>query len=330
MKRSHIAELSMEITVGAFMFMILLALAFFTIILSYENIFTTYHHIDVKFEHVRGLRQGDNVFIRGVMVGRVKSLTVEEDGVRVLASLETEPKLREGYRIEILASSVLGGNYLSIYEGPADAPPLPKDTPLRGSPPVDLMAEATATVKSIREALEEGEILSNLQNTMAGLSKVTEDLSEGRGTLGKLMVDESVYNNLVEITASLKDVSGALERGEGTIGKLMTDEAVYDDLRRITENLAGISDRLAAGEGMMGKMLSDDSTLYEDLSATASSLRSITEAIASGEGTIGKLAMDDEIYEEAKLLLHELRATIDDIRETAPITTFTSIFFGAF
>ena len=39
---------------------------------------------------------------------------------------------------------------------------------------------------------------------------------------------------------------------------------------------------------------------------------------------------DDELYEEAKLLLQEIRATVDDFRETTPITTFTSVFFGAF
>ncbi|MBN2560002.1 MAG: hypothetical protein JXQ75_03630, partial [Phycisphaerae bacterium] len=58
--------------------------------------------------------------------------------------------------------------------------------------------------------------------------------------------------------------------------------------------------------------------------------REVATKLNSGEGTLGKLAQDDELYEEAKRLLHELRATVDDFRETAPITTFTSIFFGAF
>lgn len=79
MKRSQLRDVSMEIMVGAFMFMVLLALGFFTIILSYENIFRSYHDVEVKFEHVRGLRKGDNVFLRGVLIGRVKSLTVDEN-----------------------------------------------------------------------------------------------------------------------------------------------------------------------------------------------------------------------------------------------------------
>jgi phospholipid/cholesterol/gamma-HCH transport system substrate-binding protein len=296
MKRSNLKEVSMEIMVGAFIFMVLLALAFFTIILSYENFFTTYYKVEAKFDHVRGLRQGDNVFLRGVLIGRVKGLKVEQDGVRVLATLEQEPQLRKGYKVEILSSSVLGGQYLSIYEGPPGGASVPLDTLLNGTTPVDLMAEATSTIKALRDALEEGEILSNLKNIMAQFSKVSDDIAEGRGTLGKLIQDDEIY----------------------------------DHLRELTEQLSGISTRLAEGKGTLGRLLSEDETLYSDLSEAAASIKNFTGMISRGEGTLGKLVSDDALYQEAQLLLHEIRATIDDFRETAPITTFTSIFFGAF
>lgn len=323
MKRSQLKEMSMEITVGAFMFMILLALGFFTIILSYENIFKPSYHIETRFEHVRGLRQGDNVFMRGVLIGRVKSLTVEPDGVLVLATLEQQPTIREGYKIEIKPSSVLGGQYLSIYEGPPDTEQIPKGTILKGAPPADLMDEATGTIKAIRDAMEEGQILYNIEKTMANLSKVTDDLAEGRGTIGRLLVDDSVYHNLEEISVGLREVTGMLERGEGTLGALIHDDTLY-------ANLSAVGERLAAGEGMLGRLLSEDNTLYEDIAATAAAIRQVSERISAGEGTLGRMVADDELYEEAKMLLHEIRAAVDDFRETAPITTFTSIFFGAF
>ncbi len=323
MKRSQLKEMSMEVVVGAFMFMILLALGFFTIILSYENILQPRYHVETRFDHVQGLRQGDNVFMRGVLVGRVKSLTVETDGVRVVATLQQPAQLREGYRVEIKPSSVLGGQYLSIYEGPLDAPKIPEDTVLRGTEPVDLMDEATSAIKAIRDSMEEGQILYNIEKTMANLSQLTEDLTEGRGTIGRLLVDETVYNNLEDITANLREVSGILERGEGTLGALIHDDTIY-------KNLADVTTRLAEGKGMLGRLMSEDDALYDDIAATAASLREITEKIQHGEGTMGKLVTEDELYEEAKLLLHEIRAAIDDFRETAPITTFTSIFFGAF
>jgi phospholipid/cholesterol/gamma-HCH transport system substrate-binding protein len=105
---------------------------------------------------------------------------------------------------------------------------------------------------------------------------------------------------------------------------------VYNDLHEITSNLKDLSDRLAKGKGTMGKLLSEDDQLYTNLVAAAISIRDISATVEKGEGTIGKLVKDDKLYEEVKMTLHELRATIDDYREAAPITTFSSIFFGAF
>ncbi len=295
MKRSQLRDISMEVMVGAFMFMILLALGFFTIILSYENIFRQYHEVTVKFDHVSGLRQGDNVFLRGVMIGRVRSLIVENDRVEVTASLQRPVNMREGYRIEIIPSSVLGGQYLSIDEGPPDAPALPEDTVLYGRPPVDLIDEATSAVQAVRQSLDEGEVLHNLEAIMAQVNTITHQLSAGEGTLGRLLMEDEVYNELAQVTTNLRTVSEQLSTGQGTLGRLLMEDDVYNELEQLTANL-----------------------------------RSVSEQMSTGQGTLGKLIADDELYEEAQLLMREVRAAIDDFRETAPITTFTSIFFGAF
>lgn len=286
----------MEVTVGAFMFMILLALGFFTIILSRENIFQETYPVAVVFDSVMGLREGDNVFVRGVDVGKIKELRVENDGVYLLANLDIPLKVHEDYKVEILPTSVLGGRYLHIDEGSDDAPLLPEGDVLVGLQPIDLIDQASRTITMIKDALDEGGVLDNLKMTMQ----------------------------------QFRDVSTKLNEGEGTLGKLLTDETVYDDLKEISSNFKEISHRLEAGEGTLGRLLSEDDRLYQDLSETAASLKEITAAISDGEGTLGKLAQDDELYEEAKRLLHEIRATVDDLRETSPITTFTTVFFGAF
>ena len=40
--------------------------------------------------------------------------------------------------------------------------------------------------------------------TLSGFGVVGMDLKEGRGTLGKLLTDESIYNNLDDLTSDLK------------------------------------------------------------------------------------------------------------------------------
>ncbi len=323
MKRSQLKDVSMEIMVGAFIFMILLALGFFTIILSYENIFSESYSLSVRFEHVRGLRQGDNVFWRGVMIGRIVDMEVDEEGVVITASLRKPVQMREGYRVEIVASSVLGGQHLSLDEGPLNAPPIPEGTVLVGQRPADIMAEATAVVASVREQLEEGEVLQNLSKIMSDLAVVTDWVSQGEGTIGALFQSDAVYTNLLALSENVNLITAEIRSGEGTLGALIYDDALYSHVLEIVEGVR-------SGEGLIGQLLVEDSQLGGDLVATMAAIRSVVEQINSGQGTLGRLIAEDELYEEARLMLHEVRAAVDDFRETAPITTFSSIFFGAF
>jgi phospholipid/cholesterol/gamma-HCH transport system substrate-binding protein len=285
------------------MFIILIALGVFTIILSRQNFLQKRYPVAVLFSEVSGLREGDPVFLRGMKVGVVKETALDNSHVVVRADLDVPVKFREGYKVEVVASSMLGGKQLKIEEGSLSAPLLPEDALITGTEPTDILEELGAAV--------------------AGLRQMTDQVSEGKGTIGKLIQDDELYNNL-------RDVSAKLAHGEGTIGKLLNEETIYNDLKATMSNLQEVSGRLANGEGTLGKLLAKDDQLYQDISATMTNLRTITDKVGSGEGTLGKLVNDDAIYVEAQKLLKELRAAIDDMRETSPVTTFSTVLFGAF
>lgn len=296
MKRSRLQQNAVEVMVGAFLFMALLALGFFTIILSQENWFKTTYRMDVLFDDVSGLVNGDKVFVRGVDVGRVKSMNITPDGVATRLSLNQEIKLRDNYHITITPSSVLGGKYVDIDEGGYDNPLLAPETVIRGKGPVDFIAELTEATQTIRGSLEKGGILANLEGTMANLREITD----------------------------------RLQRGEGTIGRLLTQDDIYNEVRKISSNLGDVAERINRGEGSLGKLLSKDDTLYRDLSDTVAALKDVAQTLSKGEGTLGKLAKDESMYNQVNELLGEARAAIDDLRETTPVVSFSSIFFGAF
>ncbi len=269
-------DLSIEVLVGFFMFIILIALGVFTIVLSRQNFLQETYPVAITFDRISGLRNGDNVFLRGMKVGTVKSTVLNSNHVVVRADLDVPVQFREGYKVEVVASSMLGGKQLKINEGPLDAPVIPEDAVISGTTPTDILEELGAAVAGIRE--------------------MTDQIAEGKGTLGKLIKDETVYDDLQSTMANLKEVSG----------------------------------RLANGEGTLGKLLAKDDQLYQDLSTTMANLRTITDKVEAGDGTLGKLVNDDQMYSEAQKLLAELRAAIDDMRETSPVTTFSTVFFGAF
>jgi len=294
-------ELTMEIIVGAFLVMILLGLGYFTIILSKESLFQEKYEMKVTFSDVRGLRVGDNVFLRGMPVGKVKDLRLDCDvtcrGVCVTLNLDMPVQLREGYEFRIVMTSLLGGQQLQIHEGSLNGAILEKEV-YRGSEPHDIMGHAAEIVAKAREEIIEGDVFGRMRSVVTQVDEMVTRVNRGEGMLGKLLSD---------------------------------DDTVYNDLAAAVAGVREITDGLTAGEGIAGRLLAGDAgTIFEDLEAIMSSLRTVSERVERGEGTLGRLLADDAMYEEIEATIQEIRAAVDDFRETAPITTFSSIFFGAF
>ena len=322
-------QIFIESAVGLFCFAVIGALFMLTVVLSRDSLFRRSQPMEIVFKDVKGLRVGDAVSARGVTVGKVDQILLKKDGVHVMALLNIPVELWANYKIEVMPTSVLGGRYLMISEGTEKAGPISMDGALKGTPTTGLLDAATETITDIHEALNDG-ILEDLKAALASVRKIAGGLEAGEGTLGRLLKDDSVYGDVQQIAANVRQISDAVAKGEGTLGKLVADEQLYDDVQAVAANLRQVSDSVAKGEGTIGRLLAADDPMADDLAATLASFRGISESIAKGEGTLGKLVADDELYVEFKALVNEGRAAVDDIRETSPITTFTSIFFGAF
>ena len=257
-------ELTVEVIVGAFIVMIFLGLGYFTIILSREAWFSKKYTMEVFFKNVMGLRVEDNVTARGMSVGKVKKLEFDEtkNGVKVILSLDKPLHMKKDYKIQVSATSILGGRQLEIFEGSENLPEISMDSFFVGKDPYDIMADAAEIINSIRKGVVEGKMVDNLRDMASDIKQITQRLNEGKGTLGKL--------------------------------------------------------------------LSEDETMYNDLKDAVASLRNIVAKIEKGEGALGKLIGDDNFSNQITSLVEEVRNAVDDFRETTPLVTFTSIFFGAF
>ena len=177
---------------------------------------------------------------------------------------------------------------------------------------------------------EEDNTYAELQSAIANLNKVTEGLANGQGLLGKLMREEdNTYAELKSTISNLNTVTDGLVNGKGFLGKLIReDDSTYADLKAALENVRMVTEKLNDPKSGFGRLLSQDSTLVADLEASAASIRTITAKLENGEGTLGRLVNDDGVAVEMEAAIKDVRQIIDNMRDTAPITTFTSLFFG--
>ena len=165
-------------------------------------------------------------------------------------------------------------------------------------------------------------VATNLRELTADLKLTAADLREGRGTLGRLFQDEVLSSDVAETASSLRDITGRINAGEGTAGRIVNDPEIADRIESILAKADG-------GEGVLGRLLNDEE-LYAKLDQVADDLSAASAAIRAGDGTLGKLVMDDALYVQIQEALNVVTLSLEEYREAAPITTFTSVLFGAF
>ncbi len=214
-------EKGMELKVGAFVLMAVIALTFFVVSISDLSFFESGRHLQVVFGFASGLKEAAPVRLAGVEIGLVKKLKVfvdQNDGgktkVAVNAWIKDDVPIPSDSNITINQLGILGEKYLEIIPG-ASKEMLKNNGTILGHDPVPiekitehidtLMAKLDTTVDGINNGILTQNNKRSLQEALEGLAALGTDLKEGRGTLGKLVTDASIYNNMDEMTADLKN-----------------------------------------------------------------------------------------------------------------------------
>jgi phospholipid/cholesterol/gamma-HCH transport system substrate-binding protein len=287
---------------------------------------------------------------------------------RITATLvmDEELLLRTGFDVRIEDATLLGGRQVYIDPGPAEAAPVAADVPRLGRVAGNPLSEVGELVSENRASF--GRIVANLEEAVAGLNAgrgllgrlavddsialdfadglaslrvtadnaavISGDLREGRGALGRLLADADLEQKLGEIAddlatigRNLSSTTADIEAGRGIVGMALKDDALAEETRSAVSAIREIVERLRDGEGTVGKLLTREE-VYERIRQIADDLARASRAVAEGEGSLGKLVMDTDLYEEVERAMSIITRTLEEYREAAPITTFTSVLFG--
>lgn len=113
---------SNELSVGVFVFLGLLCVAYLTLKLGNVEIFSdSGYTLSAKFNSITGLRQGAEVEVAGVKVGKVTSIDlVNRDGVyqaSVQLRIPEGLKVYEDASVSIKTSGIIGDKYVHLEPG---------------------------------------------------------------------------------------------------------------------------------------------------------------------------------------------------------------------
>ncbi len=197
---------SVEFKVGLFVFLGLVVLVWFVLLIGDFKLMRVGYRINVAFGFANGIKVGAPVRIAGVDKGEVKEIALSHDAdnkplITISAWIDGDAKVPSDSRAWVNTLGLLGEKYLEIIPGEAYGTPLPEGGLLRGEDPTSVQ-EVTDLTKDI--ALQAKDTLASLQDVLGSLDAVLGDVQEGRGTVGKLFTDASLYTDIEEMFADLK------------------------------------------------------------------------------------------------------------------------------
>ncbi|NQT22764.1 MAG: MCE family protein [Candidatus Omnitrophica bacterium] len=184
---------SFDLKVG--LFVSIGIIIFFIIIFSIGDftIVTKGYRIITIFNFINGLSESAPVRLAGVNVGYVDNIrlyydeTAKRTRVKVSAWIQDDMRVEKDSRASINTLGLLGEKYLEITPGSAESGILKKNEELIGHDPI-MMDQLT-------------EKLSNLADSA---DTIMTGVKDGKGTIGKLLTDDTIYNDLEAFVKDIK------------------------------------------------------------------------------------------------------------------------------
>jgi phospholipid/cholesterol/gamma-HCH transport system substrate-binding protein len=314
---------TLETRIGLFVALAVLAAA---IILERVGTFESFQrgkHVNALFADIQDLKVGDRVKMAGVEVGRVQDIQLTNNKVLVVMKVHTAAGVKTDSTATIKFTGLLGQNFVAVDFGTPRGETLKDNQFIATTEQADLSAmmqkidkvaegvenvtksftgfQIDTLVGPLRDFINANKdpLTVTISNMQAMSSEMSSQVAQGKGTLGKLIKDESLYNTALATVSNLQD----------TATEIKTTVA---DARKVV-------DQVNSGQGTVGKLLKDDK-LYRETTDSMTNLKEILQKVNQGQGSVGKLVNDQEFYRNAKLTLQKLDQATEGLEDQGPLS----------
>jgi phospholipid/cholesterol/gamma-HCH transport system substrate-binding protein len=255
--------------------------------------------IQAVFDDINGLQKGNNIWFSGVKIGTVKKISFYGNA-QVLVEMNIDEAsrqyIRKNAKARISSDGLIGNKIIVIYPGASKSPSV-----------------EAGDMLGVEKAMNPDEMMITFQANNRNLLDITNDFKvitknivQGKGTVGKLLTDETLVSEFQTTMGMLKRTSSNAQRlslnvenytarlqQKGTLANdLITDTTIFARLRSTSARIEDVSrragvivDNLNTATDGVNKSLNNTNTpagmLLNDQSAAAdirSTLRNLQAA----------------------------------------------------
>lgn len=256
-----------------------------------------------------GLNPGSPVRINGIQAGSVKkvALSGETDPRRVIRvdfviDKEMQHFMPKDSVASISSDNLLGSTkFLQVNEGTSPEP-IAENALVR-----------SADTRQFDALIQQGYgVLESLQVIVDKVQNIVGQVEVGKGTIGKLLVDETLYNSLQATVNQVQTLTATLNSKKGVVGHLVNDDELYGQIQTIVGRVDAMTLDLQNGKGTAGALLKDPA-LYNKLNGSVDELTAILAKVNNGPGTAAKLLNDPKIANQLSDSLEKINLTLDKL-----------------
>lgn len=247
------------VVVGIFIFVGLVIFCLAVLVLGgQKKAFMPSVEVRTMFQDVGGLAKGNNVWYSGVKVGSIKKITfLDPHKIEVLINIDKNyvAFIHKDVKAKVSSDGLIGNKIIALSGGTAQAPVIEDGD--------EVLAESSISSDELMNTLQVNN--KNLVDITGNLKEITNTIAAGRGNIGKLLRDTTVYDRLERSLASLQQTSA--------------------NAQRLTTNLAAYSTKLQT-KGVLANDLVSDTVVFSNLRSTVTSME---QAAQSANETVRNL-----------------------------------------
>jgi phospholipid/cholesterol/gamma-HCH transport system substrate-binding protein len=165
-----------------------------------QQLFRNTFRLSGVFRDVAGLQAGNNVRFSGINVGTVDNISIVSDTsvrVEILISESTRKFIKKDAVASIGSEGLMGNKILIINPGTGGKMEIENDDIIKTVQPIN-MDDILISLKTT---------IDNTSNITSDLSKIAGNIQSGQGTLGRLLMDQSLAQNFDSTFINLKEGS---------------------------------------------------------------------------------------------------------------------------
>lgn len=249
-------DIRKKVITGVF---IIVGLALFLIatfiIGSKTNLFKSTFELNTIFQNVAGIKEGNIVSFAGINVGTVSTVDIQTPN-KVVVNMTIDSKMkkfiRKDSRVAITSEGLVGNKVISISSGADNAPVVENGDYLESVKPIGV----EDIIKDLKSTTE------NVNRLTGSLSNIVDSVSGGKGTIGQLINNESLFRSVdstfKSFSSSTQKVDVILAKVSQTVDQVTANfNNLSEGVNDITANIATITEKINSSQSLVGTLLTD-------------------------------------------------------------------------